>query len=127
MQNVTGQGDLFEGENSGRLVGLVVGMEMEQVTRVALAEIAAGSPLKGKRAAQAQIAMALARNIDRGNSKGRAIANEAMQLQAVLDALSPDGDEADTDNLPQELRELIAVFGSAPRISPAPVRDAEEL
>lgn len=122
MHAVSGQGDLFEGTNSSEFRPIVVGMEMEMVTRAALEEIKAKTPLTGKRRAQEQIAMALARNIDRGNAKGRAIANEAMQLQAVLDALAPDEAKHD-DDLPDELKDLLNAFASGPRISPPPPSD----
>lgn len=73
--------------------------------------------------ALAQLALDLARNIERGNMKGRAIANEAAQLSAVLDQLKGDGpDESEGLNLPKEVNEFVTALRQPPA-APAPVRD----
>lgn len=68
----------------------------------------------------AETARALARNIDRGNLKGRAIGNEAMQLAAVLAQLvdvDTDPDAGAVSNLPPAAAALLEALGTRP---PAP-------
>jgi hypothetical protein len=84
----------------------------------------------------AQTAMELARNIHRGNMKGRAVAHESAQLVATLDLLDPVDDEAtDNESLPADLKEFMNAFASKPvlpsadgaalpRPSPATASDA---
>ena len=66
----------------------------------------------------AQAAVALAVNIDKGNTKGRAIANEVMQLSALLTQLQGLDAGPDESPLPPELRSLLDVL--AMRQSPIP-------
>lgn len=64
----------------------------------------------------AQTAMELARNIHKGNMKGRAVAHESAQLVATLELLDPaDEQSTDPDSLPPELREFMNAFSASPR------------
>jgi len=63
----------------------------------------------------AQTAMELARNIHRGNMKGRAVAHESAQLVATLELLDPPTeDTGDVENLPADLRDFLNAFSAAP-------------
>lgn len=62
----------------------------------------------------AQTAMELARNIHRGNMKGRAVAHESAQLVATLEILDPPAEDAGTDSLPDDLKEFMNAFSSRP-------------
>jgi len=64
----------------------------------------------------AEVARALAQNIDGGNRKGRSIGNEAMQLQSVIATLVGD-DPTDDDvlDLPEETRELMSALANPAR------------
>lgn len=102
----------------------------EQETLAAIAEIEAeGTPLTGAKRTIKRLCISLAESIDAGNRKGRAIANEAAQLLAMMQQLDPLEADADvtTDNFPPELKALIDAFQSAPRLDPAPQGDAERL
>jgi hypothetical protein len=63
----------------------------------------------------AQTAMELARNIHRGNMKGRAVAHESAQLVATLELLDPPAEDAGAvENLPADLRDFLNAFSAAP-------------
>lgn len=90
----------------------------------ALEVLNAAKPFDAVAKAQATICRSLARNIDAGNSKGRAVANEANQLRLILLSLRPDSEGSTVDDLPADARRLLDALGSAPRFDSAPVRDA---
>lgn len=62
-----------------------------------------------------QVAQSLALNIAKGNAKGRAIANEAMQLASVLAQIKGEEIEEDESALPQATRDLIDALRTVPR------------
>lgn len=63
----------------------------------------------------AQTAMELARNIHKGNQKGRAVAHESAQLVATLELLDPPNEDAgDLASLPADLRDFLNAFSTAP-------------
>ncbi len=71
----------------------------------------------------AKVAISLARNIDRGNLKGRAIGNEATQLVASMQLLA--GEEIDpnaegTLGIPAETERFLHALTQPPRVDPAP-------
>jgi len=67
----------------------------------------------------AQTAMELARNIHKGNMKGRAVAHESAQLVATLELLDPTTDAGDDpDALPDDLKRLVDAFAQRP-VAPA--------
>ncbi len=97
----------------------------ETETRAAIAEIEQRKPLTGALRTIKQLAISLAISIDKGNRKGRAIANEAAQLFAMMQQLDPlDPDDPTPDQYPPELRELLDAFASPPRLDTAPSGDA---
>jgi hypothetical protein len=61
-------------------------------------------------------------NIDKGNLKGRAVGNEAMQLMAALEAISGTGpgDEPVAGNIPPDAQKLMDALSAAP-LSPGGV------
>lgn len=64
----------------------------------------------------AEVARALAENIDRGNIKGRSIGNEAMQLQSVISTLvGEQGEHEDPLDLPAETLELMRALANPAR------------
>lgn len=64
----------------------------------------------------AEVARALAENIDRGNTKGRSIGNEAMQLQSVIATLVGETNEhEDPLDLPVETLELMRALANSPQ------------
>jgi hypothetical protein len=64
----------------------------------------------------AEVARALAENIDRGNMKGRSIGNEAMQLQSVIATLVGETNEhEDPLDLPAETLELMRALANSPQ------------
>lgn len=99
---------------------------MEKQTLQTLMELNALNPFDPGQRMISQVCLSLARNIDAGNTKGRAIANEAAQLLASLQTLQGD-DLAPTDQLPPEIRTLLAAFASTPALDPAAPMHAEEL
>lgn len=101
----------------------------EHETRLAISEIDNENPIKGSRRTIKQLCLSLAKSIDRGNSKGRAIANEAAQLFAMMQQLDPPADAGVTDPtaLSPELQRLFDALSSAPRLDPAPQGDRAEL
>lgn len=102
--------------------------ETERETRAALAEIEEDTPLTGIKRTVKQLALSLARSIDAGNNKGRAVANEAAQLFAMMQQLAPaedPGAAGDDSHLTPETRRLLAALDSAPQLVPAEEGDAE--
>lgn len=101
----------------------------ERETRVAIAEIETDQPLTGFKRTVKQLAISLAASIDKGNTKGRAVANEAAQLFAMMRELAPveTTDVADDSNLTLETKRLLDAFAAPAQHVPAPVRDAEGL
>jgi len=100
---------------------------LEAMTQVELEALDAADPFDGPRRITSQICLALAQNIDAGNRKGRAIANEANQLALLLEQLR--GDTTDTDlneSIPADVRALFDL-GSVPvPHDHAEVRDPSE-
>lgn len=67
-----------------------------------------------------QLAMELARNIAKGNQKGRAVANEAAQLASVLETIRGDVPaENDGSSLPQEVQDFVNALQQPPAGHPA--------
>ena len=67
--------------------------------------------------------MELARNIERGNMKGRAIANEAQQLASVMETIRGEKPAADDGaQLPEGVRKFVDAL-SQPPAGPTPLRD----
>lgn len=68
----------------------------------------------------AEVARALAQNIDRGNLKGRSIGNEAAQMLACLEQLRGETVEAvEASDIPAETKEFMDGLGTVPRIGRA--------
>ena len=102
----------------------------ESETRAAIREISAESPLSGIRRTLAQSAIALAISIDRGNNKGRSVANDVQQLVAIMMQLAPptlEAGPADDSHLTPETRRLIDALAAPAQHDEAPARDGEEL
>lgn len=62
----------------------------------------------------AHTARQLARSIDKGNGKGRAVANESQQLVATMELLNPTPEDAGTAQLTPELKALLDAFAAPP-------------
>lgn len=100
--------------------------DTERETRAALAEIEEDTPLTGVKRTAKTLALSLARSIDAGNAKGRAVANEAAQLFAMMQQLAPAEDPADAgddSHLTPETRRLLDAFAAPAQLDAAPVRD----
>lgn len=103
----------WEPENSAYPVG-----STEKTTRETITELLRTRIFTPAEKTLAQLCIALAHNIDRGNQKGRAIANEAMQLAAVLEQLTATADAGgEHSDLPPELRTLLDAFRTPPRLA----------
>lgn len=87
----------------------------ETAVRQSLAEIAEKNPLTGSRIALARMCMSLAKNIAKGNEKGRAVANEVATLASLMDQLDPTIADAEDSDLPPELRKIADALATAPR------------
>src|SRR5690606_35210971 len=80
------------------------------------------TPLDPVRTALAMVCRSLARNIDGGNVKGRAIANEATQLAALLKQLAGIEEGTDPTNpdggglIPQQTQDFINALATPPRL-----------
>lgn len=100
---------------------------LEAMTTSEIEAMNAVDPFDSARRMTAQICLSLAQNIDAGNRKGRAIANEANQLALLLDQLRGDTTDTDLDeSIPSDVRELFDL-GSVPvPHDAAEVRDAPE-
>ncbi|WP_152485698.1 hypothetical protein [Leucobacter chironomi] len=98
----------------------------ETAVREAVEAINAEKPLDASQRARAQICRSLAKNIDAGNTKGRAVANEAQQLDTMLDALRGVADTAsDSEGIPEDVRQLFELGTVPTRHDAAEVRDPE--
>lgn len=117
LENLGHSGDKFGNFGEG---------PTERETRQAIKEIEETKPITGARRTIKQIAISLAMSIDKGNAKGRAIANEASQLFVMMRELSPPEEEASDDpsNLTEPTRRLLDGYASPPRLDPAPQRDS---
>ncbi|MBZ4486273.1 hypothetical protein [Microbacterium sp. cx-55] len=103
--------------------------DTERETRAAIAEIEAERPLVGILRTVKQLAISLAKSIDRGNTKGRAVANEAAQLFAMMQQLSPaeSSENADESHLTPEMRQILDALSAPAQFDTAPESDAAEL
>lgn len=104
--------------------------DTERETRAAIAEIEQDAPLTGMKRTVKQLAISLAKSIDRGNSKGRAVANEAAQLFAMIQQLEPVDPAAaapDDSKLSPETKRLLDAFAAPAQLDAAPESDAEGL
>jgi hypothetical protein len=99
----------------------------ESAVRKALAEIAEKNPLVGSRIALARMCLSLAKNIAKGNEKGRAVANEVATLSQLMEQLDPPVVDADTSDLPPELRKIADALATAPRPGGPSADNAQEL
>ena len=100
--------------------------ETEKAVVEAINAIEAERPITRSQIALKSLCIALARNIDRGNAKGRAIANEASTLSATLQLLEGEDLALDTDNLPPDAKALLDALGTrpaAPRPDATPAGD----
>lgn len=93
----------------------------ETEIRAAIQEIELKAPLTGARRAVKQMAISLAISIDKGNAKGRAIANEAGQLFDLMQHLAPaDDGDAGESNLTDETQKLLAAYAAPAQPHAAP-------
>lgn len=100
--------------------------ETENEIRVAIDEIEAVTPLTGVKRSAKRIAISLAKSIDRGNAKGRAVANEAAQLFQMMMQLAPAEDPSavqDDAHLTPETRRLLDALAAPAQLDEAPPRD----
>lgn len=89
----------------------------EKAVMTALEELHTKDSFTGAQKALAQICVSLARSIDLGNNKGRAVANEATQLAALIDRLAGvETEEIDDSNIPEATRRLMDALESPPRL-----------
>ena len=97
---------------------------LEASTIAELEEINAADPLDAAGRMTSQICLALAKNIDAGNRKGRAIANEANQLALLLASLRPGlDDENANESIPADVRILFELGAVPVEHGDAEVRD----
>lgn len=100
----------------------------ESETRAAIAELEELGPITGAKRTVKQLCISLAQSIDKGNAKGRAIANEAAQLFTMMQQLAPpETAETNTSDLSPELRKLFDVFAAPAHLDAAPEGDGAEL
>jgi hypothetical protein len=94
----------------------------ERETRAAIAEIEQLTELTGAKRTIKQLAVSLAISIDKGNLKGRAVANEAGQLFEMIQHLAPPvaDDDGAISNLTTETKNLMETYAAPARPSPAP-------
>ncbi|PYY34104.1 hypothetical protein DEJ16_12675 [Curtobacterium sp. MCJR17_055] len=71
--------------------------------------------------------LSLAKNIAKGNEKGRAVANEVATLSQLMDQLDPPVIDADTSDLPPELRKIADALATAPRPGGPTADNSQEL
>jgi hypothetical protein len=106
----------------------LAGNATEKAVREAIEALHAQTPLTGMQQALAQVCVALGRNIDAGNLKGRAIANEATQLSALLDKLAGvELEDVDETAIPQATKDLINALAAPPRLDTPTASYATEL
>ena len=116
-----------EGQNDQILPGYGQGLT-EFETRQAIREIEEEKPLTGVLRTVKQLAISLAISIDRGNNKGRAVANEAGQLFAMMQQLAPPVEaETDDSTLTPEMRRILDALGAPAEFDAAPPGDGEGL
>jgi len=94
----------------------------ERETRAAIAEIEQLTELTGAKRTIKQLAVSLAISIDKGNLKGRAVANEAGQLFEMIQHLAPPvaDDDGAASNLTIETKNLMETYAAPARPSSAP-------
>jgi hypothetical protein len=113
---------------SSMIVGYFGQGPTEVATREAIAEIEEEVELTGAKRAIKQLCFSLAASVDKGNLKGRAVANEAAQLFAMMQQLSPpDADTATDLNMTPDLKRLFDVFAAPAQLDAAPEGDAPQL
>lgn len=121
----------FENDaNNGPIPGGFGQGSTETETRRAIEEIEEEVETVGIRRILKASAIALAISIDRGNSKGRAVANENRELVAVMQQLAPAADTdgpADDSHLTPETRRLLDALAAPAQLDDAPEGDATEL
>ena len=87
---------------------------LEKSVRESIDAIKAGVGIKPAKLFLAQTAIELARSIDKGNMKGRAVANESAALLATMELLDPPTEATDPDALPEDLKEFMNAFSASP-------------
>lgn len=113
--------DLGISPNSPGLTGNYGQGPTELETRAAIVEIETAAPLTGSRRTIKQLCIALAVSIDKGNTKGRAIANEAGQLFAMMTQLDPtETDAGSSSTLTPETERLFNGFARGPVLETDP-------
>lgn len=116
---------LFEAPKPAHIYGQG---ELEKAVRQSIEEIKAGAGIKPARLFLAHTAIELAKSIDKGNAKGRAVANEAAQLVSTMELLDPVEEAGtDPDTLPADLREFMNAFSASPRKPDLPTDDGAPL
>jgi hypothetical protein len=88
--------------------------ELEKAVRESIDAIKAGIGIKPAKLFLAQTAIELARSIDKGNAKGRAVANESAALLQTMEILDPPSEATDPDALPEDLKEFMNAFSASP-------------
>lgn len=88
---------------------------LEISVRASIEDIKATIGIKPAKMFLAQTAIELARSIDKGNMKGRAVANESAALLQTMEILDPPADATDPGALPPALKEFMDAFSSKPR------------
>jgi hypothetical protein len=131
MDSVTALDGLdIPGENRSIFGGFGQG-PTETETRAAIAEIEAeAGTLTGAKRTIKQLAISLAISIDKGNTKGRAVANEAGQLFEMMQHLAPAADPdgaADDSHLTPETKRLLDALAAPAQLDAAPEGDAAGL
>lgn len=102
--------------------------ELEAAVKATIEAIHKENPIPPTKMASCQIAISIARNIAKGNDKGRAVANEAMALEGILESLRPAPvEKTDDSKFSPELRELIAALAAPPRLDTPPPSAGAEL
>ncbi|MDJ1115337.1 hypothetical protein [Microbacterium dauci] len=101
----------------------------ESETRMALRELEETRPLVGTLRTLKQAAIQLAISIDRGNTKGRSVANDVAQLIAIMQQLEPatDDETPDDSHLTPEMRRLLDALAAPAQLDAAPEGDGEGL
>jgi hypothetical protein len=90
---------------------------LEKSARTSIGAMKAARLFEAHENVLADIAIALAQNIDAGNRKGRAIANEALQLSTLLTQLAGEQLEDIPDtSIPPATKALLDALGTAPRL-----------
>lgn len=100
---------------------------LEKSVRESIDAIKAGIGIKPAKMFLAQTAIELARSIDKGNMKGRAVANESAALLQTMEILDPPAEDAGAGDLPPALKEFMDAFSSKPRKPDLPTDDGAPL